>query len=56
MTLTEGWFERQASKANQEIRGWSATKREVMLKETSATKTDSETSCTYEVKCEDGTR
>lgn len=54
MTLKEGWFERQASKAKEEIGGWSTTKREVMLKETSVTRSDSKTTCTYEAKCEDG--
>lgn len=41
MILKEGWFERQASKAKEEIKGWSTTKREVMLKETSAKRCDS---------------
>lgn len=53
MTLKEGWFERQASKANEEIKGWSTTKREVMLKETSVTRSDSKAICNYEAKCVD---
>lgn len=53
MILKEGWFERQASKAKEEIKGWSTTKREVMLKETSAKRCDSKAICKYEAKCED---
>lgn len=33
MTLTDGWLERQATKAKEEIQAWSPTKREVMLRE-----------------------